>query len=74
MPAPLVQVVRSGVEESVHLGDVAVCDASGRLLASAGDPDRVTFVRSCMKPIQAAVSLAAIDVPLSDADVAIMCS
>jgi L-asparaginase II len=74
MPAPLVQVVRSGIVESVHLGDVAVCDASGRLIASAGDPDRVTFARSCMKPIQGAVSIAAIDVPLSGVDIAIVCS
>ena len=54
---PLAKVVRSGVVESVHLGDVAVCDANGRLLASVGDPDHVAFARSCMKPIQAAVSL-----------------
>jgi L-asparaginase II len=74
MPAPLVQVVRSGVVESVHLGDVAVCDSSGTLLASVGDPDRVAFARSCMKPIQGAVSIDAIDVPLSDADIAIICS
>jgi L-asparaginase II len=74
MPAPLVQVVRSGVVESVHLGDIAVCDASGRLLASVGDPDRVAFARSCMKPVQGAVSIDAIDVALTDADVAIICS
>jgi L-asparaginase II len=74
MPAPLAQVVRSGVVESVHLGDVAVCDASGRVLATVGDPERVAFARSCMKPIQGAVSIGAIDVPLSDRDVAIMCS
>jgi L-asparaginase II len=56
----LVRVVRSGVEESVHRGDVAVCDADGRLLAWAGVPDREVFARSCMKPLQAAVSVAAI--------------
>jgi L-asparaginase II len=57
--APLVRVVRSGLEESLHLGHVAVCDASGRLLASAGDPGRAIFVRSCTKPVQGAVSLSA---------------
>ena len=57
---PLVRVVRSGLEESVHLGHVAVCDASGRLVASLGDPERLTFVRSCTKPVQASVSLTAI--------------
>jgi L-asparaginase II len=72
---PLVRVVRSGLEESVHLGHVAVCDAQGRLVASAGDPRHLVFARSCMKPLQAAVSLAAIgDVRLSDREIAVMCS
>lgn len=72
---PLVRVIRSGVEESVHLGHVAVCDADGRLIASAGDPSQLVFARSCMKPLQTAVSLAAIgDLRLSDRDIAIMCS
>jgi L-asparaginase II len=74
MPVPLVEVVRSGVLESVHLGDIAVCDASGALLASVGDPDRVAFARSCMKPLQGAVSLASIQGPVSDREVAVMCS
>ena len=71
---PLVRVVRSGLVESVHLGHVAVCDADGRLIASAGDPDRVLFARSCMKPVQAAVSLKAIDEPMPDREVAVMCA
>jgi len=74
MSEPLVQVVRSGLIESVHVGDVAVCDADGRLIASIGDPDTVAFARSCMKPFQAAVSLAAIDVAVPDTEVAVMCS
>ncbi len=74
MPEPLVQVVRSGLVESVHLGDVAVCDAAGRLVASIGDPDTVAFARSCMKPFQAAVSLSVIDVDVPDTEVAVMCS
>ncbi|MEO8292440.1 MAG: asparaginase [Actinomycetota bacterium] len=70
---PLVRVVRSGVEESVHLGHVAVCDADGRLIASAGDPGQIVFARSCMKPLQTAVSLAAIgDLRLSDREIAVM--
>jgi L-asparaginase II len=73
---PLVRVVRSGVEESVHLGHVAVCDASGRLLAWTGDPDREVFVRSCTKPVQAAVSLASIELgyTMSERLIAIMCA
>src|SRR4051812_39131066 len=74
MPVPLVQVERSGVVESVHFGDIAVCDASGMLIASAGDPNRVAFARSCMKPLQGAVSLAAIEGSISDREVAVMCS
>src|SRR5918994_6276271 len=56
-PVPLVRVIRSGVEESVHYGSVAVADADGRVVASAGDVGRVAFARSSMKPLQAAVSL-----------------
>jgi L-asparaginase II len=74
MPEPLVRAVRSGLVESVHLGDVAVCDANGRLVASIGDPDRVAFARSCMKPFQTAVSLTAIDVRVPDTEVAVMSS
>ena len=72
--APLVRVVRSGLGESVHLGDVAVCDAAGRLIASLGDPDRLVFVRSCTKPVQAAVAVDAIGLELTDRLVAIMAS
>jgi L-asparaginase II len=73
-PAPLVHVVRSGLEESVHLGHVAVCDADGRLLAELGDPHRMVFARSSIKPLQAAVSLRRIAGPVPDELVAIMCA
>jgi L-asparaginase II len=73
-PAPLVRVIRSGVEESVHLGHVAVCDADGRLLASIGDPDRLVFARSSMKPLQATVSLGRIEADLTEDLVAVMCA
>jgi L-asparaginase II len=71
---PLVRVVRSGVTESIHLGHVAVCDPSGRLLAVAGDPERLLFSRSSMKPLQAAVSLRRIAEPLPRELVAVMCA
>jgi L-asparaginase II len=51
---------------------VAVVDAEGNLLASAGDPDRVTYARSSMKPLQAAVSLTFIDEDLPAEEVAVM--
>jgi L-asparaginase II len=71
---PLVRVLRSGLEESVHLGHVAVCDATGRLEAFAGDPHHPVFARSSMKPLQAAVSLAAIGDALPLDQVAMMCA
>ena len=49
----LAEVERSGFVESRHLGAVAVADADGRLLAGAGDPDLVVYLRSCAKPFQA---------------------
>jgi L-asparaginase II len=73
-PVPLVRVVRSGLEESVHVGSVAVCDADGRLVASAGDPDRLVFARSSMKPLQAAVSLSSIADALPAELAAIACA
>ena len=72
---PIARVVRSGLEESVHLGHIAVCDLDGRLVARAGDAEREVFMRSCAKPLQAAVSLAAIgDEALPDREVAVMCA
>jgi L-asparaginase II len=49
----LVEVRRGGFAESVHRGNLAVADASGALLAWAGDPETVTFMRSAAKPLQA---------------------
>jgi L-asparaginase II len=39
--------------ESVHYGCIAVVDSSGKLIASQGDPNMVTFLRSSAKPFQA---------------------
>jgi len=72
--APIVRVMRSGVEESIHLGHVVVCDPEGRVLAALGDPDRLVFSRSSMKPLQAAVSLRRISEPLPEDLVAVMCA
>jgi L-asparaginase II len=49
----LVENVRGSVVESRHEVHVAVVDAAGNLVASAGDPDLVTFWRSAAKPFQA---------------------
>jgi L-asparaginase II len=60
MPASavaLVRVERGGVEEAIHLGHVVVADAAGRVEASVGNPARVTYYRSCLKPFQALAAL-----------------
>jgi L-asparaginase II len=69
-----VRVVRSGLTESVHLVDVAVCDYAGNYVAWAGDPMRDVFARSCMKPLQAAVSLSISNDRPSPQELAVMCA
>jgi L-asparaginase II len=73
-PVPLVQVLRSGFVESIHLGSVAVTDADGNLVASTGDPDRIAYARSSMKPLQATVSLSFVEGALPNEEIAIMCA
>ncbi|NLN83888.1 MAG: asparaginase [Firmicutes bacterium] len=52
--AELVHVTRGGLVESVHYGDVAVVDATGKLIAYAGAPrEKFAFWRSSAKPFQA---------------------
>ncbi len=74
MSVPLVRVVRSELEESIHAGDVAVVDPNGRLVAFAGDPERRAFARSSMKPLQATVSLSLSSFDYPDREVAVMCA
>jgi len=50
---PLAEVVRSNVAEAWHRGSLVVLDATGTLVASAGDPDGALFPRSSNKPMQA---------------------
>ena len=53
MAHQVVKVMRGAVEESRHAIHAAVIDAEGRMRASVGDPDLVTFLRSAAKPLQA---------------------
>src|SRR5699024_6026287 len=48
-----IQVYRGKYIESSHDVHIAVVSAKGNLLASYGDPNRLTFARSSMKPFQA---------------------
>jgi L-asparaginase II len=52
-PAPLVEVTRGDVVESVHRGHFVAVDGAGRVVAQLGSPDAVTFIRSAAKPPQA---------------------
>ncbi len=65
------------ITENVHLGSVAVVDARGTLLWSAGDPAQLTFTRSALKPFQALPFLLD-DGParfgLCSADLALLCA
>jgi L-asparaginase II len=71
-----VEVVRGSVVESRHRVHVAVVDAGGRLRASAGDPDLVTFFRSAAKPLQALPLVedgVALRFGFTDAELALCC-
>jgi L-asparaginase II len=71
----MVEVWRGAACESVHYGAVAVCDAAGQLVASAGSPDLLTFMRSAAKPVQLLPLIesgAADHFGFSDAELAIM--
>jgi len=50
---PIYELTRGVTVESIHHGAIAVVDVYGNLLASYGDPDAVTFLRSSAKPFQA---------------------
>ncbi len=49
---PLVAVWRGDTIESVHHGVIVATDPGGRVVAAAGDPETVTFLRSAAKPFQ----------------------
>jgi L-asparaginase II len=48
----LVHVERGGQLESIHRGDLAVADSSGKIIFHLGDPSKFTFWRSAAKPFQ----------------------
>jgi L-asparaginase II len=76
-PPVLVRQVRSGVEESVHRGDIVEVDASGRMIRALGDPDHVVNLRSSVKPFGLTALLEAggqREFGLEPAEIAIMAS
>lgn len=72
----LLEVTRGPIVESIHTGAVAVVDAGGALLASTGNPDVVTYLRSSAKPLQALAFVEQGGVEhfgMSESEVAILC-
>lgn len=53
MSEVLVNVIRGGMVESRHRGDLVVVDSNGHLISSLGNPHTITFWRSAAKPFQA---------------------
>ena len=49
---PLIEITRGGIVESVHYGAIAIVDVLGNIIASYGNLDSATFMRSSAKPFQ----------------------
>ena len=50
---PIQELTRGQTVESIHFGAFAIINSHNQLLASFGDPELVTFLRSSAKPFQA---------------------
>ncbi|UOQ94552.1 asparaginase [Halobacillus shinanisalinarum] len=73
----VIEVHRGGRMESSHFGHAAIVNTDGDLLYSIGNPQRVTYARSSVKPIQTIpiVETGAADYyNLQDKDLALFCS
>src|SRR5215217_8897842 len=73
---PLVKVKRGAITESRHRGHIVVVEPDGNIVAYAGSPENVTFLRSSAKPFQALpllVSGAADRFGFTDREVALAC-
>jgi L-asparaginase II len=73
----LAEVWRGPVIESLHRGTVVIADARGKTIASCGDPEFGTFLRSSAKPFQALpllLSSAAEKFAFDDCEIAIACA
>ena len=52
-PVPMAEIWRGPFLESVHLGHAVICDGSGDIVQSWGDPEALVLPRSSSKMIQA---------------------
>ncbi len=50
---PLVEITRGNTVESIHYGAIAVANSDGELVASYGNPQTTSFLRSAAKVFQA---------------------
>mgnify|MGYP001424130381 CR=1 FL=1 len=69
-----VEVTRGDMVESSHLGAAVVMDREGEIVQAWGDPDKVVYPRSTIKPVQALVLIetgAADAFGVSDAELAL---
>ena len=76
MSAPLVEVWRGPIVESLHRGHLIAEDRDGKTVASLGSPENITYLRSSAKPFQAIpliVSGAADHFGFSQQEIAIAC-
>ncbi|TYB31439.1 MAG: asparaginase [Candidatus Mcinerneyibacterium aminivorans] len=53
MSAILAKVKRKKVVESIHRGYIAVVNSQNKVIYKKGDINRITYIRSSAKPIQA---------------------
>ncbi|MEK6221267.1 MAG: asparaginase, partial [Chloroflexota bacterium] len=51
--SPVIEITRGKILESIHYGAIAVVAPQGNLVASYGDPNHFSYLRSSAKPIQA---------------------
>lgn len=73
----LIEVTRGDIVECIHRGDIVVSDSSGNIIATAGDSDKISYLRSAAKPLQALnvfTSGAYDHYRLTDREVAVTCS
>lgn len=71
------KVYRGPIVDLTHIGHVAVVNCEGELLHACGDAQRLTYIRSCAKPIQALAALesGALDAyGISEEELALVCA
>ena len=73
-PEPVLVIVdRQGLTESMHCGSAIIYHSTQGVLAAWGNPDKVFFPRSAMKPIQVFTALSS-GLKISDKQVAFGCA